>query len=30
VEPRGEAGKVEYAVETGPFALEGRTTVELG
>jgi hypothetical protein len=24
LEPKGEAAKVEYAVETGPFRLEGK------
>jgi len=30
VEPRGEPARVEYAVETGPFKLEGATAVEVG
>jgi hypothetical protein len=29
VEPRGEAARVEYSVETGPFKLEGKTTVDV-
>jgi len=28
VEPEGEAARVEYSVETGPFKLEGKTAVE--
>ena len=30
MEPKGEAAKVEYAVETGPFKLEGKTSVDVG
>jgi hypothetical protein len=30
LEPKGTPGKVEYAVETGPFKLEGKTSVDLG
>jgi hypothetical protein len=30
LEPEGEPAKVEYAVETGPFKLEGHTTVNVG
>jgi len=29
VEPKGDAAKVEYAVETGPFKLEGETAAEI-
>jgi hypothetical protein len=29
VEPKGEAARVEYKVETGPFKLEGKTSADL-
>jgi len=29
VEPKGTPARVEYAVETGPFKLEGKTSVEV-
>jgi hypothetical protein len=29
VEPRGEAARVEYSVETGPFRLEGTAVVDI-
>jgi hypothetical protein len=30
VEPEGTPARVEYSIETGPFKLEGKTSVELG
>lgn len=29
MEPKGTPAKVEYSVETGPFKLEGKTSVEI-
>jgi len=29
VEPKGTPARVEYSVETGPFKLEGKTSVDV-